>query len=156
MLSLFWLHLVCNGWLDRSQNRDSKCIKIIRPCAWFLEIAFVPAWVCVCVCVCVCVRACVCLSVCLPPRALITSDTIWCDIGRVWMVKQVSWLYPAFKYFIWHLSSINWIVVAILTQYIVNACQRKLRWCSASYKRTTGKTEHSFIKVSGRMLSKWI
>ena len=25
MLSLFWLHLVYNGWLDSSQNRGSKC-----------------------------------------------------------------------------------------------------------------------------------
>ena len=28
MLSLFWLHLVYNGWLDSSQNRDSKCLRI--------------------------------------------------------------------------------------------------------------------------------
>ena len=28
MLSLFWLHLVYNGWLDSSQNRNSKCIRI--------------------------------------------------------------------------------------------------------------------------------
>ena len=45
---------------------------------WFLR-----QYVCVCVCVSVC------LSVCLPPRALITSG-IWCDIGRVQLVKQVS------------------------------------------------------------------
>ena len=25
MLSLFWLHLVYNGWLNSIQNRDSKC-----------------------------------------------------------------------------------------------------------------------------------
>ena len=29
--------------------------------------------------------------VCLPPRALITSSMIWCDIGRVQLVKQVLW-----------------------------------------------------------------
>ena len=28
MLSLFWLHLFYNGWLDSSQNRDSKCLRI--------------------------------------------------------------------------------------------------------------------------------
>ena len=27
-LSLFWLHLLYNGWIDSSQNRDSKCIRI--------------------------------------------------------------------------------------------------------------------------------
>ena len=35
-----------------------------------------------------------CVSVCPPPRALITSGVIWCDIGRVRLVKQVSWLFP--------------------------------------------------------------
>ena len=28
LLSLFWLHLAYNGWLDSSQNRDSKCLGI--------------------------------------------------------------------------------------------------------------------------------
>ena len=42
----------------------------------------------------------VCVSVCPPPRALITRGMIWCDIGRVQLVKQVSWLFPAFNYFI--------------------------------------------------------
>ena len=40
------------------------------------------------------------VSVCLPPRALITSGMIWCDIGRVWLVKQVSRVFPVFNYFI--------------------------------------------------------
>ena len=35
-------------------------------CAWFLEIIFVHASMCVC----------------LPSRALITSGVIWCDIGH--------------------------------------------------------------------------
>jgi len=40
---------------------------------WFLEIAFVRDMsMCVCVCVCVCV--------CPPPRLLITSGVIWCDM----------------------------------------------------------------------------
>ena len=52
--------------------------------AWFLEIALVYALVYVSVCV----------SACLPPRALITSGVIWCDIGRVRLVKQVSQLFP--------------------------------------------------------------
>ena len=39
--------------------------------AWFLEIAFVHASVCVC------------LSVCPPPRPLITSSVMWYDINHV-------------------------------------------------------------------------
>ena len=78
---------------------------------WFLEIALVRALVCVCVCVCVCM----CVSVCPPPRPLITSGVIWCDIGRVRLVKQVLRLFPAFNYFIRHLPLINWMGVAILT-----------------------------------------
>ena len=42
----------------------------------------------------------VCVCVCLPPRALITSGVILCDIGRVRLVKQVLQLSPAFNYFI--------------------------------------------------------
>ena len=49
----------------------------------------------------------------------------WCDIDCVQLVKQVLWLLPAFNYFIRHLLSIKWIGMAILTQHIVNACQRK-------------------------------
>ena len=53
--------------------------------AWFLEIALV------------CTSVCVYLSACPPLRALITSDVIWCDICREQLVKQVSWLFPAFN-----------------------------------------------------------
>ena len=42
---------------------------------------------------CVCVYVCLCLCVC-PLRALITSGVIWCDIGRVRLVKQVSQFFP--------------------------------------------------------------
>ena len=74
---------------------------------------------CVCVCVCVCV--------CPPPRMLITSGMIWCDIGCVRLVKQVSQLFTAFNYFIWHLPFIKWLGVAILTQHVMNTCQRKTK-----------------------------
>ena len=57
----------------------------------FLEIPFVYTLVCVFVCLCVCVSAL---------RALITSGKIWCDIGCAQLVKQVSWLFLAFNYFI--------------------------------------------------------
>ena len=50
---------------------------------------------------------CGCVSVCPPPRTLLTSGVIWCDIGRVRLVKQISRLFPAFNYFIWHLPLIN-------------------------------------------------
>ena len=79
--------------------------------AWFLEIALVRALVCVFVSVC-------------PPRPLITSGMIWCDINRVRLVKQVLRLFPAFNYFIWQLPSKKWMGVAILTQLVVNACQK--------------------------------
>ena len=79
-----------------------------------------------------------CVSVCPSPRTIITSGMICCDIGRVWLAKQVWRPFPAFNYFIWHLLLIKWMGV---TQHVVNACQRKLRWCSTSYKRSTGKME---------------
>ena len=56
--------------------------------ARFLEIALVRTLVCVSV------------SVCWPPRALITSGVIWCDIGCMRLVKQVSRLFHAFTYFV--------------------------------------------------------
>ena len=55
------------------------------------------SWNCFGPCVSMCARACVCVSVCLPPRPLITSGVIWCDIGRVRLVKQVLRLSPAFN-----------------------------------------------------------
>ena len=42
----------------------------------------------------------VCVSVCLPPRPLITSGVIWCDIGHVQLVKQASQLFLALNYLI--------------------------------------------------------
>ena len=79
--------------------------------AWFLEIALVRASVCVCVCV-------------SAPEAI---NNQWRDIVCVRLVKQVLRHFPAFNYFIQHLLSIKWMDVAILTQHVVNACQRKLR-----------------------------
>ena len=66
---------------------------------WFLEIALVHALVCV--------------SVCLPPRPLITSNVIWCDIDHMRLVKQVLKLFPAFNYFIRQLPLIKGMGVAI-------------------------------------------
>ena len=91
-------------------------------------------------------HVCVCLSVCPPPRPLITSAMIWCDIDRVRLVKQVLRLFPAFNYVIRQLPSIKWMGVAILTQFVVNAYQRKLRWHGTSCKRTTRNTERFIYK----------
>ena len=57
---------------------------------WFLKIDPVRI-VCMCMCVCVCVCVCVCLRVCVcpPPRLLITSGVMWCDIDSKRLVKQV-------------------------------------------------------------------
>ena len=60
-------------------------MKSSAACAWFLEIVLVCSSVCV--------------SACPPPRALITSGVISCDIGRVRLVKQLSQLFPTFNYF---------------------------------------------------------
>ena len=48
-----------------------------RPPAWFLKIDPVRTSVCVFVCVCP------------PPRLLITSGVMWCDIDSRRLVKQV-------------------------------------------------------------------
>ena len=49
--------------------------------AWFLNIASVHKSMFVCVCVCV--FACVCP----PPRLLITSGVMWCDIDPIRLVE---------------------------------------------------------------------
>ena len=84
-------------------------------CTWFLEIAIALIHMLVCVSDC--------LSVCPPPRLLITSGMIWCDINHVWLVKQVLWLFPLFSSFIWYLPLIKLMGLALVTQHVVNACQ---------------------------------
>ena len=44
------------------------------------------------------VRRYVCMCVCPPPRPLITSGVVWCDTGRVRLVKQALRLFPTFNY----------------------------------------------------------
>ena len=98
-------------------NQALTCCMLVH--AWFLEIfgSYV-------------VRVC-CMCVCLLLEVLIISDVI----QTVWLVKQVLWLLLAFNCFIWYLLLIKWMGVAILTQLVVNACQRKLRWHSTSYRK---------------------
>ena len=134
---IFWLLLVLNCtipvWSDKCLKQNVTYFWSFLNQACAAEIALVRVSVCVCVCP--------------PPRVLITSGVIWCDIGRVRLVKQFWRLSPAFNYFLlWHLSSVEWMGVAILTQHVVNACQRKLRRCGTSYKRTTWKTERFIYK----------
>ena len=89
------------------------------------------------------------VSVCPPPSALITSGMIWCDIGYVRLVKQVSWLFPAF----------NYVLIMILAVNKMDGCghintarrerlskKTKVMQCY-SYKRITGKTK-CFIYIS--------
>ena len=111
---------------------------------WFLEIiCFVHASMCVSVCP----------SVCLPPRALITSGMIWCDIGYVWLVKPVPQVFSL-------LPSINWMGVALVTQCVVHARQRCWSWCHIIHKRRhinylviTTRWSTLFIKMNGWMHS---
>ena len=53
--------------------------------------------VCVCVCVCACVYVCVCdtVSVCLPPRLVINSGVMWCDMDLIWLVNKFYSFYMA-------------------------------------------------------------
>ena len=69
---------------------------------------------------------CVCLCVCL--RALIASGVIWCDIGRMWLVKPALQLFRI-------LPSINWKGVVLVTQHIVHDRQRCQSWHSTSHRR---------------------
>ena len=98
----------------------------------------------------------VCLCVC-PPQGI---NNQWCDIGCVWLVKQVLQLFSAFSCFIWHLPSIKWMVVALVTQCVMYARQRSRSWCCTSHRRrrinylvVVTRWSALVIKVSGRMRS---
>ena len=85
----------------------------------------------VCVHVCVHVHACVCvcLRLCVCPKYIDNQEHVWCDIDHVWLVKQVLLLFPpAISCFIWHFPSIKWMSLALLTQHVMNACQRRLKF----------------------------
>ena len=80
------------------------------------------------------------VSVCPPPRPLITSNVIWCDIGHVWL-----------------LLSINWMGMALVTQHTrqryqsrhhTNHKRRNINYLAVATRRST-----SVIKVSGRVHS---
>ena len=67
----------------------------VRVCVCVCVCVCVHVCVCVCVhvCVCVCVCTCVCVRACvfLPPRLLITSGMMWCDIDPYgWLNKFYS------------------------------------------------------------------
>ena len=57
------------------------------------------------------------MCVCLPPRELITSGMIWCDVGHVRLVKPVLQLFSL-------LLLINWMGMALVTQCVVHARHR--------------------------------
>ena len=56
-------------------------------------------------------------------KTLITSDVIWDDIDPVRLVKQVL----VFSCFIIHMALIKWMGMALVTQDVMNICQRRLR-----------------------------
>ena len=48
------------------------------------------------VCMHLCLRVCVCVFVCPPPRLLITSDVMWCDIDPYdWLNKSYGFYMAA-------------------------------------------------------------
>ena len=107
------VYLIKQGYLCKQRSLSKKILNQAHAAKSFRPRTLV--YVCVCVCVCVCVSA---------PEAI---NNQWRDIDRVQLVKQVLQLFPTFIYFIRHLWSIKWMGVAILTQHVVNPCQRKLR-----------------------------
>ena len=85
---------------------------------------FLVSWNCFCSCIGMCVYVRVCLSVCVfTPRPLITSGMMWRATDHVWLVKQILWLFQLFSCFIWHLPSIKWMSMALVTQGLMNASQ---------------------------------
>ena len=59
---------------------NQACTGLQPARAWFLRVASVRKSMLMCVCVC------------LPPRLLITSGVMWCDIDPIRLVKEVLWL----------------------------------------------------------------
>ena len=106
--------------------------------------------------VCMPVCVCVCVSVCPPPRPLVTSGMIWFDIDCVWLVKQVLQLFPLFICFIWHLLSIKWMGVALVTQeFWTLANKAKVKWyyIQKEHPMVATRQNTSVIKMSGQMCS---
>ena len=90
-----------------------------------------------------CFGALVC--VCPPPRTLISSGVIWCDIDHV--IGQASFM--AFSYF-----QLLYIILAVDKidglGFIYTAHRehlpKKTKWCGTNYRRTTQKTDHFSYK----------
>ena len=99
------------------------------------------------------VCVCVCVSVYPPLRILITSGVIWCDMGRLWLVKPILQLFSL-------LPSINWMGMALVTQCVMHTRQRCWSWHCTIHRRrlinylavaTTWSA--SVIKMSGQIHS---
>ena len=56
---------------------------------------YVCVCLCVCLCLCVCVFVCVCMCVCPPPRLLITSGVMWCDMDPIRFLNKFYNCYMA-------------------------------------------------------------
>jgi len=105
------LHTNTGKFICKFLNKAHAGLWPVR--AWFLEITFVRD-VCMRVCVCVCV------CVCPPPRLLITSGLIWCEIELLWLVKQVVGVSLSF---IWRLKS--WRIDKLVGVAFVNKAHRE-------------------------------
>ena len=76
-----------------------------------------------------------CVSVCLCVSALKGINNQWHFMMwyRPWgLVKTVPQL---FNFFIWHLSSLKWMGMTLVTQYIVHTLQSRQSWCHTSHRR---------------------
>ena len=139
ILSSSYLHVIYLHLIKNLRRLNSKALLNQVHATWH---ACLISWNCfglqVSMCVCVCVPT---------PKSI---NNQWCDM--VWYrplcncLSKFHGFFPAFNYFIWHLPSIKWMGLAILTQHIVNACQKTPRWHGTSYKRTTGKMGHFIYK----------
>ena len=111
----------------------------------FLKLIWSHVGMCVYVSVCLCVH---------PWTGFITNGVILCDIGHIWLVKQVSRLFPAFNYFIWHLPSIKMDGHG----HINTACREcmlkktKVMWYYVGTKGLPERWSASFIKWVGKCL----
>ena len=94
------------------------------------------------------------ICVCSPPRALITSGMIWCDIGHMWLVKPILQLFSI-------LPSINLANIQTMKlQQVMHARQRCRSWRHTSHRRrcinylaVAARQSALIIKLSGWMRS---
>ena len=95
LASIVWvptyIQYMLNASLWRTCLLNQARASLWPACTWFLKTVSVRMSVCVFVCVCVCMCVHVCVCVCPPPRLLITSSMMWCDMDPCdWLNKFYS------------------------------------------------------------------